>query len=476
MHAAISPPIPQFTLGHPHRATYTACQSAITIGLLSSWSSPFIVKLTSDKENYDISEDEAFLFTIIPPLAMIISCPFFSKSCDIIGRKHTLMLLSIPHILSWLVTTLSSSIYVFYLSRFFAGVGHGCFFVSLPLYIGEISTPRVRGIWGNLLNVLNYAGIFLINLIGSKYSVNVTAYLCLPLPIVYMVSVYFLPESPYWYIMKNRYDDAKNSLRKLRQVDNVEELFLQLQEEIVKRKDERSTWKDLLVKHLNRRALRAGIFLRISQLLGGVTVFNVYMQFIFKHSGSNVNPEVPALIYSGLCCILIFVAGFIIENVGKRRAFMVSIFLCGVVLLSEAAYFYVSENVKSIDLSNYRWYPLAGMLMYVVFCCNGIILIPSLMLSELFAPNFKSKGLSVLVIVFGLMIFISNFLFYILESRLGMYGPFLVFGINNMIATAVTPYVVPETSGKTLEEIQLSLERTRPIWNTFKYKLEITTV
>nr|XP_023029959.1 facilitated trehalose transporter Tret1-like isoform X2 [Leptinotarsa decemlineata] len=440
-------------------ADTVACLSAVSVGLLFSWTSPFIVKITGDKINYDITDDEALYLTVIPPIAMVLCCPIFSKLCDIIGRKRTLMLITIPHLMSWILTIVSSNIFVLYFSRFWAGAGDGCLFAALPMYVGEVSTPRVRGIWGNLVNVFTYFGVFLINAIGSQFSVEMTAYICIPLPIIFCIAMSYMPESPYWFIMRDREDDAKASLRRLRSKENVDDIYLQLKSDVARQMSEKGTWTDLFMNETNRKALIAGIFLRVSQLLGGVTVFSVYTQYIFEQSGAELSSEIPAMIYTGLCFVLIFIAGFVVEKFGRRKTFMNSILFCGIVLLLEGIYFYLDTEVASVDLSSIKWFPIVGMILYIIFCSFGIILIPTLMLAELFSASVKAKGVSVLVMTFGIMLFVANNLFNLLKVHVGMYAPFLFFGVSNLISTFLTLYFVPETSGKTLEEIQQSLKK-----------------
>ncbi|KAG5897165.1 hypothetical protein JTB14_020894 [Gonioctena quinquepunctata] len=455
-------------------ADTVACLSAISVGLLFSWTSPFIVKITNDKVNYDIDDAQALYLPVIPPVAMIFCCPIFSKLCDIIGRKRTLMLITIPHLLSWILTIVSSNIYVLYFSRFWAGAGDGCLFAALPMYIGEVSTPRVRGVWGNLVNVFTYFGVFLINAIGSQFSVEMTAYICLPLPIIFVVAMYFMPESPYWYIMRGREEDAKSSLRRLRSKEDVDDIYEQLKSDVTRQMSETGTWRDLVTNETNRRALIAGIFLRVSQLIGGVTVFSVYTQYIFEHSGAELSSEIPAMIYTGLCFVLIFFAGFVVEKFGRRKTFMNSMLLCGIVLLLEGVFFYLDTEVPSVDLSSIKWFPIFGMILYIVFCSFGIILIPTLMLAELFSASIKAKGVSVLVMTFGIMLFIANNIFNLLKVHVGMYAPFLFFGVRkeDLQEYEVVPISRPGPDILTRHEAQLLERNVRDEENDLRDNLD----
>ncbi|XP_023030007.1 facilitated trehalose transporter Tret1 [Leptinotarsa decemlineata] len=435
---------------------------AIPFGMLFSWTSPFMVKITKDKINYNITEGEASVFTFIPPILMISMSPVFSILCDIIGRKRTLILIALPQIIAWLLTIASNNVWVLYLSRVFSGIGDGGILSALPMYVGEIAVPKIRGTWGNIINVFIYFGIFLINVIGAYCDVKQTAYISIGLPIFYIAIMCFMPESPYYFVKKNDEENAKKSLRWLRGKTDVDEIYKKLKSDIERQMSEAGTWKDLVAVKSNQRALAAGIFLRVSQQLGGSAAFNVYTKFIFEKSGTNISSSVASMIYTGLCFSLLFVTGFIIEQFGRKKSYMGALSTCGIVLLSQAIYQFIDQHVPSIDVSSIKWFPVAGMILYVFFCSFGILNIPTLMSGELFSTSIKAKGMSVLTITFGVMIFVANNIFYLLNTHVGLYCPFLFFGICNIISTFLCIYIIPETKGRTLEEIQQELRSGKP--------------
>nr|CAH7738823.1 unnamed protein product [Callosobruchus chinensis] len=268
----------------------------------------------------------------------------------------------------------------------------------------------------------------------------------------------FVPESPYYYIIKHRVEDAKKSLSKLRGKEDVDEDITHIREAIDRQMLQAATWRELFSVKLNRKALLAGIFLRVSQQLGGVASFNIYTQLIFEKSGTSLKPENCSIIYTGICFIFMAIGSFLGDRFGRKKAYITSCFTCGLVLLSEAVYFYLDQEVPSAEIRRFNWFPLAGMISYVICSAFGLGTIPTLMLGELFSASIKTKGLTILTFVFGIMLFVSNNLFYLLKQFVGMYGPFLCFGLCCLVSSVMSFFVVPETSGKSLEQIQSSLE------------------
>nr|XP_023026802.1 facilitated trehalose transporter Tret1-like [Leptinotarsa decemlineata] len=439
-------------------AILIGCFSSLTTGMLYTWPSPFILKIAED-DNYSISEDEAAHFSTIPSISMMLFCPLSSKLCDIIGRRGTLLLSTIPYTLCWLLKVFARNIYVFYLARFLAGVGDGIVIPSLAMYMGEISTPKVRGIWGNSMTASMYLGELAITVIGNYFGVQQTSYICAPVILTFAVFFWFMPESPYFYIMEGRYQEAKNSLRIFRRKKKINKEFNELKAAVERQISESGTWRDLFLIASNRRALIAGVFLRMSQLLGGSSVFIAYTMYIFKKSGGNVSSEASSIIYMTLCFFLNVCASFTMDIMGRKIAYIASLLPCAVVLLLESVYFYVDKELPDVNVENFKWFPLAGMVMYIIFSSYGIGIVPSLMLGELFSASIKAKGICILTFVFGIMLFVSNYIFYVFHSAFGLFAPFLFFSVCNFVSAFLVYFLVPETKGKTLEEIQQDLKK-----------------
>ncbi|CAG9819483.1 unnamed protein product [Phaedon cochleariae] len=435
--------------------------SAVTYGILFAWTSPFIVKIIEDKENYDITESQAAYFTVIPPLMMILTCPIFSKLSDVIGRKRTLLIMPVPYVLALLFTIVSNKLGVLYLSRFCVGIGDGCLYSTLPVYIGEISVPKIRGTCGNLVSVFMLLGVFVVNVIGSYLDVKNSGYICMVLPIVYFVLMMFMPESPYYYIAKGKPEKAKKSLRWLRSREDVDEIYLKLSSDLEHQLAEAGTWKDLFCIRNNRRALVASLFLRIAQQFSGTATITVYTKLVFEKSGANVSSEIPSMAASGLGFVFIFVAGFCIERFGRKKMFMISLSSCSIVLLTMAVYFYLDDKVPSVDVTPAKWIPIAGTILFIVSTSFGTFNIPTLMSGELFSSSIKAKAMSVLTLTFGVFMFLANNIFHFLDVWVGFYAPFLFFGVFSIISVFLTIFLIPETKGKTLEDIQQKLYRKK---------------
>lgn len=369
--------------------------------------------------------------------------------------------MGIPQAVSLLLTAFAGNIYVFYVARAIAGLADAALFSAMPSYIGEIATPKVRGTWGNCMTLSIYLGQAIINVIGGYASVRTTALVSLAFPVLFLCTFAFAPESPYYYMMRGRREDARKSLTTLRRTPNVEAELTQLEADVERQMSESGTWKDLFTSRSNRKALMAGIFLRWSQQLSGIACFAVYTQYIFKQAGGAMNATESAITFQSSLAVGNLVASLFLDKIGRRLAMMYSLLCSSIVTAGLTAFFYISHVHPEVDISNFQWVPLAGMMMYVVVYSFGIGIVPTLMLGELFSTSIKGKGLCALTISFSVAVSVVTKVFQVMEVNFGLYAPFALFSACSLVNTFFTYCFVPETKGKTLEEIQQNLKGTK---------------
>lgn len=432
--------------------------AAFSAGILFSWSSPSIPILIAEDGPYRFTLEQCSYLTVIPPISTIFCSLIYADLIDKIGRKYGVLLMGIPQITSLLLTAFARNIYVFYVARAIAGIGDAGLFLAMPSYIGEIASPAVRGTWGNCLSFSIYAGQFVVNLIGGYTSVRNTALICLCFPLLFVCTFSFVPESPYYYMMRGKREEAGKALTALRRTQKVETELLQVESDVKRQMSEPGTWKDLFMIRSNRKALIAGIFLRWSQQLSGISSFAVYTQYIFKHVGGSLSATDSAIIFQGSLAVGNFLASFFIDKIGRRSSMMYSLLCCSVCTGGITVFLYISYAYPEIDLSSFQWVPLAGMLLYVAFYSFGIGIVPTLMLGELFSASIKGKGLCALMIAFAINISLVTKVFQLMHVHFGLYAPFALFSICSFLSTFFTYWLVPETKGKTLEEIQQILK------------------
>ena len=419
---------------------------------LFCWTSPSIPIILS--KNVDI--DSVSYLTIIPPLAMILGSPMYSFLMNFWGRKYTIITMAFLHSTAWLIIALCESLHMLYVSKFIHGIGDACLFSTIPVYVGEISTAKVRSTWGNSIAVFIYFGQFSINAVGYFFDIRTTAFIFISTPILFFAIFLPMPETPYYYIMKSRTEEAKSSLCRLRGNRNIEEDFKRLEYDVRKQVSDSGSFKDLFCTKSHQRAMMICSLVRGVQQFGGISAFALYTQYIFDQMGKSIDRGYSAMIYTGMLAVSNLLGSLFINKLGTTSGMVLSCMGCTVTLFSEAVFFYFQEFTTA-NVSSITWFPVLGMMLYVLSYSLALGIVPTVIVGELFSANVKAKASCIMTVVFAVYIVISTKLFQVLSTNFGFYVPFTFFGFCTLLGAYLSKLFVPNTKGRSLEEIQNTL-------------------
>lgn len=386
------------------------------------------------------------------PLGYLMGCPLYSFMLDKIGRKRCLLLLAIPQILAWVLIATANCVSMLYAARLLAGISEGALYTSLPVYLCEISEPKIRGVLVTTLSGGIILGILLINCYGSYLSIRCTALVSIALPILFLLTFAWMPESPYYFLMKKNSTDAKRSLKFLRRMRNVDEELNKLTEDVKRQTSDPGRLRDLFTIRSNLKALLIVVGLRSLQQFSGISAFGVYTQVIFQQADGQITPAESAIIY-GITQVTVTCFGSILNDYfGRKPMVLASTITTAICLFIEGLYFYFQYT--NYNLIFFKWVPIAGMILYIIVFSIGLGVAPNLMMGELFPANVKAKALAVINVYFALCMCASFKLFQEFEHSYGMYLPFFFFGVCCIAGIPFAYFCIPETKGRTLEEIQ----------------------
>lgn len=439
---------------------------ALGAGLHFGWPSPSIPKLLDKDLQFEVSSDEISYITAIAPFGYIIGSPICAILLDLIGRKKTLLLLAIPQILAWILIATSTCVPMLCLARLISGIAEGSIFTTLPVYLCEVSEPKIRGILGTTLTVGMIFGIVLINCYGSYLPITTTAYISIAIPLLFVLTFTWMPESPYFYLVKGQIKNARKSLQSLRRMHDVEEELNKLIADVQRQLSEPGSLKDIFTIKSNLTAFFVVMGLRTLQQFSGVSSFSMYTQVIFQQAGGGISPAESSIIYSITQFSITFCGSLLIDRFGRKPMIIASSAGSAVFLFIEGLYFYFHQC--HYNLSYFNWVPITGMMMYIIVNSVGIAVGPNLVMGELFSASIKAKALGIMNIYFALCLSCSVKLFHYLDYNYGMHVPFFFFGFSCVLGVIFSYFCIPETKGKSLEEIQqilkgnISLNRNVP--------------
>ncbi|KAI4468834.1 facilitated trehalose transporter tret1-2 -like protein [Holotrichia oblita] len=437
-------------------ALMSASLSTFTFGALFAWTSPSIPQLLSPQ--YNITSEQISYLTIVGPLSMCLWSPVFCKLMDTFGRKYTLLSTSVLHVTAWLLIAFAKDVYYIYMiSRFISGMADACCMAVVPTYVAEVTKPRIRDLFGSWIMIWLFFGQFIVNVVGNFCDIRMTALIMLCIPILFIITFSFMPESPYYCCMKGEYTSAKTNLQFLHRKNDVEKELTQLVSDVKRQLSERGTFKDLILIPSNRRALIIANLTRSLQQLSGFTAMLTYAQYIFQESTDSISSGAASMLFNALLAICCIFGNIVADKVGKPVALSISGAGSGLSMLAVTLYAYFDMYTET-DVTIANYVPIIGLVLYVVFFSIGLAMIPTALVGELFSTSIKSKAAMITNMVFAAYIAGMNKLFQYLMDGYGLCVPFLLFTICCFIAAIASYIFVPNTKGKSLEEIQQILK------------------
>jgi SP family galactose:H+ symporter-like MFS transporter len=372
---------------------------------------------------------------------------------DLFGRRFLIILSSIIFIMGVISILLANSFALLFLARLLLGVGVGVVAVGVPLYVAEIVPSKDRGKYVTLFQLLLTFGIVLAYFIDLIFTSSgnwraMFAVLLIPSTILF-IGMFFLPETPRWLLAKNRLEQAKKILRRIRQSEaevkhDIQEIQTSLQE------IRKETWRELFSHELLVPSLIA-IAIAIFNQLTGINSFLQYAPLILKNAGisSNFISMLGSAGIGVLNFLFTIIAITLIDTLGRRPLLLTGVagVICSEVFLGCINY-YMPNSPNAGILS------LIGLLFYIMSFAIGPGVVVWLAISELFPTQIRGKGIAVCLFFNSLASTLLATLFLPLVKFLGMGQTYWLFAFFTMGYFFVAYFFLPETKARSLEEIQ----------------------
>lgn len=375
---------------------------------------------------------------------------------DRLGRKVSLLVLAPVTFSCFLGMAFATHIWCLSVLRFIIGITDGAIYTVLPMYVGEIVEPEIRVFLSSSICYIYIVGTLLINIIGPFLDIFTTSLIVSFFPAFHFFTFLFMPESPYYYVKKKKYKEAKKSLKSLSGLSYTDEELRSLREAIEMENEisVKPKFSDLYSIPSNRKACFIYLILIFINKASGKVPIMLHTTTIFQESGSTIDSTLSVIIYNSVeLLVVIFVTLFVTKKFGKRLLMIISALGCSLSLFALASYFLL--KYLNLDLLKYlNWLPITCLVSYNVLFSFGLGFGPMSYLSELFPMNVKANASSAaqfISIAFGT--FFAE-VFQITYTNFGIYIPFFLFASISGVGAIFIYSIVPETRGKTLEEIQ----------------------
>ncbi len=380
----------------------------------------------------------------------IIGVSIAGKAGDHFGRKKVLMLAAALFFISALGSALSHQLFYFVTARVIGGIGVGIASILSPMYIAEISPAKYRGTLVSLNQLAIVLGIlvaFFSNYLLAGSGENNWRWMLVVMAAPAMLlffSLFFVPESPRWLVGRKQSDLAYKILVKT----TGEELApseLDEIEETLKKKEEAS-YRDLLVPKM-KPILFLGIALAVFQQITGINTIMYYAPKIFANVGhSNDSALLQTIAIGGTNFIFTIVAMIFIDRFGRKLLIFIGS-LGMTLMLAGLSLLYFTNQTSGILV-------LIFILGYIAFYAASLGPAVWVVISEIFPNRLRSKGMSVAVVILWIACTIVTIVFPVMLQKLNGGTTFLIFALICLINLLYVWRYVPETKGKSLEELE----------------------
>lgn len=437
---------------------FVATLCMVASGMHYGWSSPALPKLMAPDSPIPVTtNDQGSWIASLSLLGDLIGAPLSALGADYLGRKTTIILGGVPYFIAWIMIAFTGSLEVLYCARFLAGIGDGVAYTIIPMYIGEIAEDNIRGLLGTTICTMADVGILMIYIIGPFVDIMTGALISALFPLALLLTFWCMPESPYFLLMRGKQDEAKHSLQKLRGRADVDNELDEMSEVVEWQMSQSSSIKEILVIPSNRKALLILVGLKAAQQFSGITAFLFYVQIIFEKSGGKLSSALSSILFGLVQLISSVSSSLVVDRVGRKPLLIMSCIGTAIALIIQGTYFYI-QDCTDIDVDPYNWIPITTMLFFVITYSFGLGVIPYMMPGELFPTNIKAKALCIMDLYLALAAFAVAKIYQVIADAFGSYVPFFVFTICCVLSLFFVIFCVPETKGKSLEEIQYWLK------------------
>ena len=381
-----------------------------------------------------------------------------------LGRKKSLILAAVLFLISAIGTALPDRFTVFIIYRIIGGVGVGIASMLSPMYIAEVSPPHIRGrlvSWNQFAIIFGMLVVYFVNYYiagqgdnqwnidsGWRWMFGSEAIPAL----LFLFLLFAVPESPRWLAIKGRFDQAMEVLTKVVGKYEAEKEMNDIKNSLERSKGTKKATLSSLFEPNIYLVLVIGIALSILQQVTGINVFLYYAPEIFKQMGSNTDAALLQTIVVGAVNLLFTVIAILtVDRFGRRPLMIIGSAGMGICIsaIGFAAYY------QNTDV----WL-LTFVLGYIAFFALSLGPVTWVLLSEIYPNRVRSLALSIAVAAQWISNFAVSQTFPMLmenETLLHQFNggfPFWVYGAMCVVSVWFNWKIVPETKGKTLEDME----------------------
>lgn len=382
----------------------------------------------------------------------IFGSGFSGPLSEKLGRRRLVFIISIIFIVGTLVLALAPTVEIVVLGRFIIGLAVGGSTAIVPVYLSELAPTDARGSLSSLNQLMITIGIlssYLVNYALSPFEAwRWMLGLAVVPSFILMIGVIFMPESPRW-LLEKRGEKAARGVMKLTYPDHEIDIEITNMKKISSISE--STWDVLKSPWLRTTIIIGSVFALLQQLIGINAIIH-YAPTIFHKAGLGDSASILSTVGIGVVNVLVTIlAILIIDKIDRKKLLMMGNLGMVFSLLAMSLLIWLLGVDASV------WIIIVCLALFIVFF--GLSWGPVLwvMLPELFPMRARGAATGIAALVLSIGSLLVAYLFPIISSVLNVQQVFLIFAVIGIIAFFFVMKFLPETRGRSLEQIEADL-------------------
>ncbi|KAJ2948881.1 hypothetical protein O0L34_g5811 [Tuta absoluta] len=439
--------------------TTAVCMDVIGHGSIVGYPAVLLPQLKADPV-IPLTDDEASWIASVLGIAMLIGIFLTPPAMGRLGRKKAHYIVIFALVASWCIFSFATTFEELLLARIFQGVSFGMFTPLRSVLIGEYTSPKNRGAFLTTIGLAQGFGIMMAHLIGSLVHWKTTALICMVFSVVSYLMTVYSPESPSWLADKGRFDECREVFHWLRGDEENKELEEMIKARMVMKKPASNRQENSL-KQIGETILKKefykpcyimfNTYLMLS-FSGAMTIAAYSTRIISILIGPEADPNTWMVALDSQRIFTNTAAIFVINRVKRRTMTFITLGLCIVSHVAIAGYVYAkSNNYFSYDA---LWLPGILLLSHYVSIGTGMVPLPGVIAGEVFPLAYRSIGGSISIAFYSAFMFLSLKTFPALEDSIGLHGTYMVYAGLLFYCLVGLWWQLPETMGKTLQQIE----------------------
>ena len=378
---------------------------------------------------------------------------------DRLGRKWSLVLCGALFAVSSVFSAIPNTLEQFAWARFAGGVAIGAASILSPVYIAEISPERLRGRLVALYQLAIVVGILMVFFVNFEiqrlgdiaWNTHIGwrwMFASLTIPsLAFCGLMLCVPESPRWLMKVGRCAEARAVLRRVVDETAAEREIGQIASAL---NQEEGRWHELFAPGY-RRALTVGVLLAVFSQFSGINAIMYYAPVLFEAAGCATDSAFLQTVIIGLTNLAFtFVAIWFVDRAGRKPLLIAGTITQTAALAFVGWTFYRNEHGPLL---------LVGILAFVAAFAMALGPITWIVNSEIFPTKLRGRAMAVAIVLLWLADFLVIQTLPRLRESVGLAATFWAYGFFSLLTVVFAIFMVPETKGRTLEEIEASWRR-----------------